>query len=266
MSIAIDQAEPIYLDVQNLRMEAGWYEVAKGLNRIFLGYLFLVLGMGIIGGLVGFAVAHMVAKPNDKGAMLGFEVTCMVAIGAVILLTGYCYGKIVLGHWNCLKHAPERYGAKWMIFACITCVVMGPALNVSCSVGGVQKQAEFRRGPKGFKMPQFDQTTRYMQMASSAIALTSFLLFMGFLRAVALCFSDQARATHVTIYIVYFGLLWIGTYFLLFTKPGLLLQPPILVALGMGWVVSFFWHMVLIFLVRATINHRLELVKSPLEA
>jgi hypothetical protein len=265
MSIAIDQEDTIYLDVQNLRTEYGWREVAKGLNKILKGYIFLILGIAAIAGAIGLTMGKLASKPNDKNTVLLFEIACMVGLGLLFLLCATCYGMIVVGHWKCLKHAPERFGAKWMIFACMTCVLMGPALNITCSMGGVQRQAEFRKGPRGFQLPQFDQTTRYMQLTSSVIGLISIGLFMGFLRAVALCFNHRTHAAHIVVFLSFFGLLWGTSDFLLLSNPGMLARPHILMGICLGWALAFLWYLVLIFLVRYSIIQRLELIKSPLE-
>jgi hypothetical protein len=266
MSIAVEPENRIYLDLQNLRHEYGWPEVAKGLGRILLGYVLLMVGLGVIVALIGYTAVSLKARHGDKTALLIFEVACMVGLGLAFLLLlacGWMIGKG--GYWRCLKYSPERYGAKWMIFTSMTCLTMGTALNMSCSFAGVQRQPEFRKGPDGFQMPEFDPNTRIMQLACTGVGLASFVLFMGYLRAVALCFNHQSRGVHVVIFLCYFGLLWGGSYYLVITKSPMLTQPRVLLALGVGWVVAFFWKLLLIFLVRASVTWRLELVRSPLE-
>jgi hypothetical protein len=265
MSTAIEQRPTIYLDVQNLRAEYGWPEVARGLNKILMGYVYYILGIIAIAGVLGFIIAKLATNPKDTSVCLLFEIAVMVSFGVMILLSLYCYGMIVLGSWRCLKHVPERYGAKWMMFTCMIGMAMGPALNTACSLGGVRKQPELRQGPKGFKMPEFDQSTRYMQVASISLSLVSWALFMCFLRAVALCFNDTACAMHVVLWLVFFGLLVGATAFLAFANPRMLLNPLILLGLGLGLIVAFLWHLVLIFLVRLSLTYRLDLIRSPLE-
>jgi hypothetical protein len=265
MNIAIEQKSPIYLDHESLRREYGWPEVARGLNQILMGWLFAVLGIVAIGGLVGFGIAQLAANSGGKSVNLLFEICILVGTGAAILLSIFCYGKIVLGGWRCLKNVPERCGARWMMFVCMIGLGMGPALNVACSIGGVRRHAELSQGPHGFRMPEFDESTRVMRTAGIFFLLVSWALFMGFLRAVALCFNDRASAWHAFLWLGFLFLMCAATYYLMFVKPRLLNQPSILMGLGLGWIVTFLWHMLLILLVRLSITHRLAMIKSPLE-
>jgi hypothetical protein len=264
MSIAIEPEDTVYLDVQNLRHEYGWHEVAKGLNRILLGYFILLVGFVILGVSFGLLAAGLATKHKDKSLALLFEVLCLVGALAVCALSLWSYKIILWAKWRCLKHCPERCGAKWMIFACIIGIAMGPAMNFFCSMGGVKRSAVLSKGPQGFKMPEFDTSTRYMQAACSSIALASWALFMGFLRAAANCFNDRARAFQVFLWLCFFGLLWVSTFFLVFANPRLLFQPVVLLWLGLGWILAFIWHLLLIFLVRCSITYRLELIQQPL--
>jgi hypothetical protein len=265
MSVALSPDDPGFVDVHQLRLEAGWFEVAKGLSKVLVGHLLLIVGAAACGGLVALVAYGLMAERAGKTTNLAFEAVCYLGLGLLCISSLFGYGKILVGMWKCLKHAPERCGARWVMFACITCLVMGPTLNSAASLGGVSRQPEFRRGPREFRLPEFSPSVRNLQVASSAVGTLSYVLFLLFLRAVARCFGDTARATHVLTYLFVQAILFAGTLYVLFLEPDKLLEPLTLVLLGGGWVISFFWYLYLILSIRLCIGQGIKYMLSPLE-
>ena len=263
MSVALTPDDPAAIDVFQLRVEAGsWNNVAQGLTRILMGYVIIVLGALVGVGMITLAVANL--KGANKSSLLAFEAICWVGVSVVILTSVVGYGMIIRGQWSCLKNTPDRHGAKWLMFACMTCLLMGPTLNTAFSYGGVKRMPDFHRGPRHLKMVEFDSATIHLQVASGAVSLASGLLFLGFLRAVARCFGDVRRMARVNLYLLATGLLLGGTVYLAFGARDTFMLPGVLLFLGVGWVVSFFWYLYLLLTIRFCITEGLRHTVSPL--
>jgi hypothetical protein len=266
MSVALTPDDPGFVDVHQLRLEAGWFDVAKALTRVFLGHLVIVggtiIGIGIV-VLVALSLAES-ARKSTKTVNIAFEFACWGGLGFAFLSVLYGYGMIFVGQWRCLKNAPERCGAKWLMLACITCLLMGPALNTMCSLGGVQEAPQFRKGPGEFKLPQFSPSVRNMQIAGTGIGMLSQLLFLWFLRSVARCFGDEGRMLHVTVFVIVQALLFGAVIYVGFFELELLFEPTVLIGLGIGGTIAFFWYLYLLVSVRRCIIEGMEYTHSPL--
>jgi hypothetical protein len=266
MDYAMVQEEPVSSsNADHLRTEFGWGEVSTGLGRICLGYGILIGGTLLGVALVVFAVYSLMTTANAGPKNLTFVWIFYIG-GSLISTIGLIgYGVILAGKWRCLMGAPERHGAKWLMFGCMTCIVMGPALNVVTAVTGVAKAPDFKRGAAGFKQMQFSKLGGVMQLAGAGISLGSLAFFLLFLRAVARCFDNTPAVAHVTLFMLVMGLLIGGTAFVLYGHPKLLVQPRILLGLAGGWVVGFFWYLVLMGKMRGCINAGLNEIRSPLD-
>jgi hypothetical protein len=159
--------------------------------------------------------------------------------------------------------APERYHAKWLMFACMTCIIMGPALNVASSIAGVKRGPNFLRanGP-GIEVSEFGGL---MILASSVISLGSMVFFLLFLRAAARCFENSSLVTMAELLLGFNLLLVVGVLFLRFNSPQILLRIEVLSVLCGASLLCLVWFLVLIVKVRALINESLSQIKSPLD-
>src|SRR5260370_2571221 len=127
--------------VEEPRIEMGWQEVGSGLLRIVLGYSLsrvgVLVGVGLI--LLGTPLqddepAPLKMKRNET------ELIALAGLGVMGLAGMVSYAWIMMGKWRCLMNAPERHNAKWLMFASMTCIVMGPALGgLSASLGGATR-------------------------------------------------------------------------------------------------------------------------------
>jgi hypothetical protein len=271
MSFALTEEDDVpqtYADP--LRLEFGWREVSSGLGRILLGHFVLIIGTLLCVGLVVYALFNLKPMPDglvgkDQIPHLGYVWAFYIGFGVLSLIWLFGYGMIVAGEWRCLMSAPERHGCKWLMFACMTGLLMGPALNVAAGVTGMEKAPNYRNGPAGFAQVKFTKLGSQMQMASGVLGFSSFLFFMLFLRSVARCFQDTARLAHITAYLLLTGLLTSGTSYLAFANPQLLLQRRVLFGVGIGWLIAFVWYLGLVGSMRTCIDQGLAMVRSPLD-
>jgi hypothetical protein len=265
MSVDLMCDEPGFVDVAQLRLEAGWLEVGRGLTKILVGCLLLIGGPVVAVSLCVLLVVSLPGKPITKANLLAFEAVFWLGVAIVVLCGIFGYWKILAGVWKCLKHAPERCGARWLMFCCMTCMTMGPALNMAFGWGCVKRAPTFQRGPDGLKLLQLDESFRVKQVACITIFLTSLALFILFLRSVARCFGDTGRVTHVTVYWIVWGLFlgWAGYVFVL--NPDELLKLETWVLLGAGFAISFLWCLYLVLSIRLCISSGMQYMRSPLE-
>jgi hypothetical protein len=264
MSYVMAQDESVQDNVDNLRAEFGWKEVADGLGRILLSYAVLITGTFVgIGLVVGSLYLAMSPKraPNDMTHVWVFY----VGLGVLSLIGLFAYGMLLAGKWRCLLGAPERNHSKWLMFACMACIVMGPALNIVTGWAGLKKRPEFKQGAAGFKQVKYTELGGPMQIASVGLSLGAIVFFVLFLHSVARCFEDKACTALIALYLTFTALLTGASLYLIFAAPKLLIKPPVLMGLGGGWVISAIWYLVLIAKVRTCIIHGLKQIKSPLE-
>jgi hypothetical protein len=266
MEVALTPDDPGFVDVHQLRVEHGWFDVAKGLRKTLAGHLLVVGGAMLSCGLIAaLIVSLMHEKKTGKSANLAFEAGVWLGIGLLCISVLWGYGKILLGMWMCLKHAPERCGAKWVMFVSITCLITGPAFNVASSFGGINKQPEFRRGPNEFKLPEFSPSVRNLQIACNVVGMLGYVMFVLFLRAVARCFGDAQRASTVMAFLIFQGVLFAASLYVILLEPMLLIDEPMVpIGIGLGWICSGLWFLYLLASIRRCIIDGMEYTHSPL--
>jgi hypothetical protein len=267
MSFAITEEDYAKENIEHLRSEFGWKEVESGLGRILLGYSALIGGLLLCFGLVGISVYYMLKYPTTaSNPNLGYLWLFYLGLGLTGLVCPIAYVIILMGKVRCALSAPERHGARWLIFACLTCILMGPALNVGACVTGMKERPDIRRGPGGFARIRFSKTGLGMQVASSIIGLASLLFFVLFLRAVGQCFLDRGRILLVNSYLFFLMLLVAGILYVALADRKLLFKPAVVLGLGGGLVLGFFWYLFLVATFRTCISNGLAQIRPPLEA
>ncbi len=244
-----------------LNAETGWPEVRKGLGMILIGHISIALLTLAVIYLLSFmdALAKGLQIGTGKGegqwATAGYILGIFI-IGILFFISNVM---ILVGQWKCLW-APERFWAKQLVFASLTCVVMAELLaGMSRLFGG-----------------QFD-------LAYQVLALISLTTFVLFLRAVACCFDNAVRVWSVNLFFLLVGLLVAGSYYAdyrikdfarvvddlkMSVKEGRMIwgkDTQGVLGLGIGWLVAAFWYIVLVWTARGSVIRGLRLRKSPLE-
>ncbi len=264
MSYALTKTDPTLYPAQGLSSEFGWQDVQRGLGKILQGYAVLFGGAIFCFGMIALAVLKMTQGHVGKVTL---EVLWLfyLGLGLSMVIFPVGYGLLALGHWRCLMHAPERFHSKWLMFACMTCLLMGPALNVTACTTGFQRAPEIKGGPDGFKKMKFTNLGLGMQISSLVISYASLVFFTLFLRSVARCFEDWGRVRLVNLYIVYLVLLAGATVFVVFLNSHLLREPPMLISLAGAWFLVFPAYLFLILSARNCISRGLTQMPVPLE-
>jgi len=247
----------------HLRFELGWTEVRSGLGLVLRGYILLMLCTVI---LVVTAVVLIGMGPRER-AKIPWQVRDVgffLGLGLFGLLCIYCYGCVLVGHWRCLMNAPERRGARWLIFGCLTCTLAGPALGVAANLTGVENKVKLERGLDGVKEIKMSKEGAIMQLGSAGVQTLGSVLFVLFLRAVANCFGDRWRVVVLDMYLALWIILTVGSFYLGFRTrdiEDLLKYAPLL---GLAFVVTYIAYVTVIIIVRRGITKGLaKLAPAP---
>jgi len=249
----------------SLRMELGWEDVASGLTRVVLGYVLMIVGVGVGVGLL-IAAYFNVGGYTPSGARSPLNFWCFYAgLGILGSIGLFAYIVIASGQLRCLIGSPERCGARWFMFFTLTCLLIGPTVNAGASVACVQRAPDFTRGPDAFGNVQFTSTGRMLQLASSvggSLCAVFFLLFLHSLtRCLGASFLGWCILAHLMVTLALFGL----TIYCNFDGRTLTVQRQSLIWIGAAWLVNIIWHMLLIGSTRVCIATTLSKVRSPLD-
>jgi hypothetical protein len=237
--------------------EVGWQGVGTGLRRILFGHL---LCIGSVLGVVALAVLlvpeHAVTHASNQIDWV--EIILLVAVLVAVLTILTSYGMLLTGQWLCLMYAPERCGAKWMMFSAMTCLVAAPVLNITASFLVDQELVRAHKKPdhsatgimRGVKdYPQALEEPDiygYLRLAGSGLGVLSSLFFILFLRSVARCFEDRTRVLLVDGYLIFSVLLTGGTFYLFYGGQGMVADALLALALAGGWLLCFLYYLFLI--------------------
>jgi hypothetical protein len=255
---------------QLLRMELGWNDVRGGLGRVLFGYFVFLVGTLVGTGMVIWSAWGWLIGENNSPSQLpdiGQMWIFYVGLGILSVVGTFGYLFILAGQWKCLLAAPERQGARWLMFFATTCLFLGPAVNVASFIGGVQRAPQLSRGVRSLGEMQFSLAGQYLQLTSAGAGLLYAVFFILFLRAVARCHDSRHGNGLANFCLVLVVLLVAGSGFWLYTAfygiplRGELRQVPFLVA-G-GWLMSFFLYLYLIASVRRCIADSLNRIRSP---
>lgn len=249
---------------QSLRNEKAWAEVAGGLGKVLLGYVALVFGY-----LVAAAFFYSCYAPILNNKPVKIEHVWYFYIGSAIsMVTGLlAWGLILAGQWRCLMNSPERQGARWIIFFCMTCVVMGPVLHMLAWFGGLSTPIRWTGGPQAFHglKIKFTMMGLYVMIASLTTSGLYKLSFWFYLQTVTSCMqATKARAVVFLFFVVVLGMAG-ATYWWLFGG----LHPNAVRDLAPwvagGWVgVAFYWVFMII-VVKAAIEQTMATVFNPMK-
>ncbi len=257
-----------------LREEMGWREVCKGLTHILVGYLLIVLCIFFSGIIVLLIFDQM----NAAGAMPGRPDLLMLWVthlgfGLIALTLFISYLIIISGKVRCAIFSSDRYGARWLTFATLVCMVMGPVLNTTISIAYQPTAEEMEKMQEMMMDNNTNPLTFYLttplgwvNLILSCISLAGTVFFLLFLRAVGACFRDKLLEEMVDYYLMFYSVILIGTLLCIVQISQGGFPTLILLGTGFGWFISWVWYLVLIFYARMRILAGLDNLKSPLEA
>jgi hypothetical protein len=249
----------------NLRMELGWEDVGKGLTRVVMGYFVLLAGLVVGVGLL-IAAFYQVGGRTPTGGTSPVTFWCFYAgLGILGSIGLFAYIVIFSGQLRCLIGAPERGGARWLMFFTMTCLLIGPTVNAGASVACVQRAPDFARGPDGFRRLQFTSTGRMLQLASTVGGSLCAVFFLLFLHALARCLQATLLGWSVLLHLLATLTLAGLSLYLNFDGRTLIVQRQHLIWLGAAWLVNIIWHVLLIGSVRVRIATCLSKVRAPLD-
>jgi hypothetical protein len=250
-----------------LQVEYGWREVGKALTKILLGYFILVVGC--MAGASLFVVAlrgrelEILPKNPPKNLVEVLIIFGSLLMGASAFIS---YGMIMVGKWRCLMSSPERRAAKWLMFTCMLCLLVGPVLNGIFSVtgAGADNYRALKKGRDGVADVKFEATGAILQLVGAALSLASTVLFVLFLRAVGSCFNSKTLVNGIHLYLLYVALLIGGTVQVSLNEGRALAKPDVVMALGLGWLGLALGYVLIIVATRICILTGLDRVRSPL--
>lgn len=248
-----------------LLSEYGWTEVGKGITRILIGYF-----IAVVGTAAGIGVCMLGIYGHEMGLFAKGNRNTMELIGtAGILLIGVAslasYSLVLAGKWRCLMNAPERYATRWLIFACMLCMVVGPLMNILTSLGGdgANNYKQFQHYKDGVHLT-FDSAGSILQLLGTVLSIVSTMLFVLFLRAIACCFRNRFLTSMIHLYLLFSALLIGVTAQLLFGMPHALTRPEVLFGLAGGWLTCVLGYVFLVFSARICIATGSSRIRSPL--
>jgi hypothetical protein len=280
MSFATNLSTQLYLSedtsAAELHSETGWGEVRTGLNRIIFSYL-LSFSAGIVAGFIGWMVYAQVKGLKEVQELGDVSTAIYVACGVLFFMILGSFSLMVRGMWTCLMKVPERENAKWWMFACMLCFLMGPTLNFIAPFLDTKKSKasshdekiattlyrSAQHYPKQLALTTLEPTA-YFSLAGSVASWLSGLFFLFFLRGVARCFQDTVRTRLTELLIAFTIFLFAGTIYFIMELAKLEVRLDLLLGLAGGWLLAVLWYFVLLVSISAMIAGRLSRRRSPL--
>jgi hypothetical protein len=232
-----------------------WRAVSQGLGLAALGHVLLMAA------LPGLALAGLAWRAERRGWLpAGLEEEDAEAIG--LLLAGAAgalgYLLLVAGQWRCLRHAPQRDGAKEWVFASLLCLLVTPApLAVAHFTGGAANYVVFRQGLGAVEGRDLLEGAGPLQLAGACLVLVGCLLFGQFQRAARRSLAGAAPSRLADGYFFFVFLLLGACAGPAFTSR-LASRQAVLEALAVGWGLSWLWHLAVILGTRRAIRATLR--------
>lgn len=244
-----------------LRSEGTWSEVSSGLGKILLGYTVFAFGLMLAGACVAGSIV-----PLMSGKALKVEHIWMFYAGGAILklATLTSWGMVISGQFRCLMNSTERMGARWIIFFCLTCVVMGPVLQYAAWIGGLATPIRWNLGPVAFQKAKFSMLGLYLLLASAISSGLYFASFWFFLLTLTRCLRASRASWIVGLFTALLACAFAGSAYLFFGdlhENRLRALAPWLAA---GWVGVVAYWVFMIIVVKAAIDRTVEQVQHPL--
>ncbi len=223
--------------------EAGWRSVSRGLRLVVLGYVVLIggtaLGLALLQlGLSDALLVRRSAAGEDRGLLL---LMALLSLGLTAVLS---YGLVLVGQWHCLMYSPQAQHAKELMYVCFNCVLMASLLNgLGAYIDDGRTYAALRKGVDELDRLDLWSAGNLLQLGSAALGMLGAWVFSGYLRAVAGCLNDRARARSVDVSLLLMGLLLGGSVGALFLVQRLSFRAQSVPWLVAGWLFYFALHL-----------------------
>jgi hypothetical protein len=223
--------------------ETGWRAVSRGLRLVVLGYIILIGGTGLGLALLRLGLSDAPLIRTAAGAE-DRDLVLLMALGALGLTALFSYGLVLVGQWHCLMYSPQAQHAKELMYVCFNCVLMASLMNgLGAYLDGGSTYAALRAGPDELDRLDLWSAGNLLQLGSAALGLLGAWLFSGFLRTVASCLQDRARARSVDVSLLLMGLLLGGSVGALFLVQRLSFRAQSVPWLVAGWLLCFALHL-----------------------
>lgn len=249
---------------QSLRNEKAWIEVAGGLGKVLIGY-----GALVFGWLIAAAFFYACFAPLLNNKPMKLEHTWFFYIGVTtIILTGMLsWSMIIAGQWACLMNSPERRGARWIIFFCMTCVVMGPVLHKLAWFGGLSTPIRWAGGPQAFMGVKLKFTLLGLYLMCASLVTTGLykLSFWYYLQTVTSCMG--AKKAQFVVFFFFAVVLGMAAFTGWWAFGGLHPNKVSDLAkwVALGWVgVAFYWVFMIV-VVKLAIEQTMAQVYNPMQ-
>jgi hypothetical protein len=244
--------------------KSGWQEISKGLALVVRGYCVLIAGSPLAFLCITLACGEgpaplrqsMTQENRDDLLLLG-----LLMVGLTALLS---YGLVLLGQWRCLMYAPERQGARELMYVCLNLVIIASLMNVAgAALDGAGTYAALRQGAVCVERLDWHGRGTLLQLGSGVVGLLASLIFSQFLRTVASCFDDRSRVRSVDFNLAFMGLLLGGSCGTFLYAQQLASKTEMLPWLAGGWLLCFAWHLWLVNRVRQSVRNALQEEPKP---
>lgn len=244
-----------------IRSEGSWERVGGGLGKVLFGYGIFTLGLLLAGACVVAAIEPLLAKKALKTKhiwlfYLGGGIQGLASLAAWLT--------VINGQFECCMNVTERRGARWVIFFCLCCVVMGPLLKFTAWFGGLATPIRWNLGPEGFAQVRFTMAGVFLMAAGVISAGLYWISFWWFLVTVTACLEAPRARRFVLAYFPVMATAVALPAWLAFGSVPRGLFMPLLFALPGVWLFAWLYWVALLVTVKKTIEQTTQLTSDPL--
>ena len=248
-----------------LHLEHGWRSVASGLTSVLIGHIVWLLA--VIVAIILFVVAFFQFLDWDPEEKTGFTPGMTVFFGMMLLglFSLLSFIMILCGKWLCAVNASERGGAKWLIFGCMLLILLGPAISLITTFSSPGASHEITLDKDGVLHVELTTVGAIMKMIGGVIGFAGTLLFVLFLRAVAVNFGNGILKSMTETYLICSGIFVVLTF-----QVGLSVEEASITSLFVMIVsiivfLILIWYLFMIFAARSTILNGFANLRNPLD-
>lgn len=249
-----------------VHMEHGWKSVASGLSMILMAHLLWFLGLMIAVGMIIYAYFLHLDPESSKEKVFTPDMFLFFGFMALGLCSLICFFWLLIGKWRCAVNASERNGAKWLMFGCIICMLLGPAISLTVTFMGGVSSHEIVVEDDGTILVELTSAGAVMKISGAVIGLCEVIFFVLFIRSIGSVFDNSLLKSLAEFYLLFWGLLLLFTLQMAFSAHKMEEFSPLLLIIPIGGLILSVWYLFMIFAARSTILNSFAKRRSPLEA